>query len=149
MIWLRRIAVVSGALVVLFLSGAHAFAVPASPEPSDPNNLCNSIQAAGSTISTFCDEYKARNGGAGDAVDNTSSPLTGKNSLLYKIIQLVVYFTGAASVIMITVGGFRYITSGGDSNSTKGAKDTILYAVIGLVITLFAQTIITFVLSKL
>ena len=129
--------------------GSQAFAVPASPEPSDPNSLCNSVQTSGSGISTFCDEYNSRNGGAGDPVDNASSPLTGKNSLLYKIVQLVTYFTGAASVIMIIVGGFRYVTSGGDSASTKGAKDTILYAVIGLAITIFAQTIIIFVLSKL
>jgi len=56
---------------------------------------------------------------------------------------------GAAAVIMIIVGGFKYITSSGDSTSVESAKNTILFAVIGLVIALVAQSIVIFVLRKL
>ena len=55
---------------------------------------------------------------------------------------------GVIAVIMIIIGGLRYITSGGDSNNTKGAKDTILYAIIGLVVVAMAQVIVKFVLNK-
>jgi hypothetical protein len=49
---------------------------------------------------------------------------------------------------MIIVAGFRYITSGGKQESVTGAKNTILYAVIGLIIVALAQIIVRFVLNK-
>ncbi|MCA1807365.1 MAG: pilin [Actinobacteria bacterium] len=60
------------------------------------------------------------------------------------IFSLVV---GVISVIMIIIGGLKYITSGGDSGNVTGAKNTILYAVIGLVVVALAQVIVRFVLN--
>jgi len=56
---------------------------------------------------------------------------------------------GIAAVIMIIVGGFRYITSGGNDASVTSAKNTILYAVIGLIVVALSQLIVRFVLGKL
>ena len=47
---------------------------------------------------------------------------------------------------MIVVGGLKYITSGGDSSNVTGAKNTILYAIIGLIIVALAQLLVRFVL---
>ena len=58
------------------------------------------------------------------------------------------WIVGVASVIMIIVGGFKYVTSSGDSNSVNSAKNTILYAVVGLVVIALAQVIVRFVLNK-
>lgn len=69
--------------------------------------------------------------------------------IVRNIINTLSYIVGAVAVIMIIVGGFRYVASAGDSNSIKGAKDTIIYALIGLVVALFAQVIARFVLSKI
>ena len=55
---------------------------------------------------------------------------------------------GIIAVIMIIVGGFRYIASGGKQESITAAKNTILYAIIGLVIVALAQIIVKFVLEK-
>ncbi len=52
------------------------------------------------------------------------------------------------AVIMIIVGGLRYITSGGSDTSVTSAKNTILYAIIGLIIVALAQIMVRFVLSK-
>ena len=49
---------------------------------------------------------------------------------------------------MIIWGGFKYITSGGAQDKVKGAKDTLLYAIIGLIIVALAQVIVRFVLSN-
>ena len=49
---------------------------------------------------------------------------------------------------MIIVGGLRYITSGGESSNISGAKTTIIYALVGLVIVALAQFIVHFVLNK-
>jgi hypothetical protein len=56
---------------------------------------------------------------------------------------------GVICVIMIIVGGLKYVTSGGESNNVSGAKNTIMYALIGLVVVAMAQIIVHFVLSRL
>ena len=69
--------------------------------------------------------------------------------LIRRIINIFTIVVGAVSVIMIIIGGFRYIISGGDSSGVSGAKNTILYAIVGLVVVLFAQIIIRFVLTNI
>jgi hypothetical protein len=64
------------------------------------------------------------------------------------IINVFSVIVGAVAVIMIIFGGFRYITSGGDSNNIGSAKNTILYAIVGLVIVAIAQAIVQFVLTE-
>lgn len=65
--------------------------------------------------------------------------------LAINIFSIVV---GVIAVIMIIVGGLKYITSSGDSGNVTSAKNTILYAVIGLVIVALAQVIVRFVLGE-
>ena len=71
--------------------------------------------------------------------------LTSTVSLIINVISIAV---GVIAVIMIIWGGMKYITSGGDSNKVKSAKDTILFALIGLVIVALAQFIVRFVLNQ-
>ena len=70
------------------------------------------------------------------------------SALLKRIINIFSIVVGAISVLMIIIGGFRYIISGGDSNGVTAGKNTILYAIVGLVIVLFAQVIVRFVLTN-
>ncbi|HSX48355.1 MAG TPA: hypothetical protein VLF41_02550 [Candidatus Nanoarchaeia archaeon] len=64
--------------------------------------------------------------------------------LVPKIINVLLFVVGAVSVIMIIVGGLMYTLSAGDPSNTKKAKDTILYAIIGLVVALAAGAIVAF-----
>lgn len=70
------------------------------------------------------------------------------SKLLNSVINILSIVVGAVSVIMIIIGGFRYIISGGDSAGVTAGKNTILYAVVGLVVVLFAQVIVRFVLTQ-
>lgn len=70
------------------------------------------------------------------------------NSILTTVINIFSLIVGVTAVIMIIVGGLKYITSGGDSGNVTGAKNTILYAIVGLVIVALAQVIVRFVLAK-
>src|SRR3989344_1071149 len=70
------------------------------------------------------------------------------NNLITNIINIVSILVGIIAVLMIILGGFRYVTSGGDATKVQSAKNTLLYAVIGLVIALLAQIIARFVLQK-
>ena len=70
------------------------------------------------------------------------------NSLLTTIINIFSAVVGVIAVLMIIVGGLRYITSGGDSGKVSGAKTTIIYALVGLVVVALAQLIVHFVLAQ-
>lgn len=70
------------------------------------------------------------------------------NNLLTTIINIFSLVVGVIAVVMIIIGGLKYITSGGESSNITGAKNTILYAVIGLVVVALAQFIVRFVLVK-
>jgi hypothetical protein len=65
------------------------------------------------------------------------------------IVNLMLYIIGVLSVIVIVFAGIRYVTSTGDSSRVKGAKDTLTYAVIGLIVAILAYAIVNFVLTNL
>lgn len=85
--------------------------------------------------------------GRNQTVDNNS--IFGPNGILTKVARLLAIVVGLASVIMIIIGGFQYVMSSGDSANITNAKNTILYAIIGLLVALLAQGIISFVLVRL
>jgi hypothetical protein len=80
----------------------------------------------------------------GNCPDGPNAPSL--NETIAKIINVLSSLAGVVAVIMIMVGGFRYITSGGDSAKATSARGTIINSVIGLVIAVFAQIIVRFVL---
>lgn len=63
------------------------------------------------------------------------------------VVNIMLFLLGAIAVIMIIIGGIRYATSNGDSSQTKAAKDTILYAVVGLVVAIMAYAIVNFIVG--
>lgn len=70
-------------------------------------------------------------------------------NVIKRVVEILLYVTGTVSVIMIIVGGIRYVTSAGDSNGVAGAKNTIIYAVVGLVVSSMAYAIVNFVLTRI
>lgn len=70
------------------------------------------------------------------------------NDIVRLVINIFSVVVAVVAVIMIIIGGLKYIMSGGDSGNITGAKNTILYAIIGLVIVALAQFIVRFVLEK-
>ncbi|TXG76672.1 hypothetical protein E6Q11_04225 [Candidatus Dojkabacteria bacterium] len=69
--------------------------------------------------------------------------------LAQDVINIFSWVVGIISVIMVIVGGFQYITSGGDGGKVTNAKNTIMYALIGIVIVALAQVMVQFVLKKI
>lgn len=65
------------------------------------------------------------------------------------ITNTIMYIAGALAVIMIVVGGIQYVTSNGDGNKITAAKNTIMYAVIGLVVAIVAYAIVNYVIVNL
>ncbi len=79
----------------------------------------------------------------------TTKSFLGKNGLITQVILILVFAIGAVSVIMIVLGGLRYALSGGDAAGIKSAKETIIYAMVGLVIAILAGLIIEFTVSAI
>ncbi len=94
---------------------------------------------------------------AGSAQESARQGLTAVNegsntdiTVSFKAItNTILYVLGALAVIMIVVGGVRYVISSGDSTRVTAAKNTIMYAVAGLVIALLAYAIVNFVLTNI
>lgn len=72
----------------------------------------------------------------------------GIDTILKKVIQIFSIIVGFVAVVMIIVGGIKYITSGGNDSSVAGAKNTIIYAVIGLIIVALSQVLVHYVLNN-
>ncbi len=80
-----------------------------------------------------------------NATQTTEKLVGGPAKTATNLLSLVV---GGASVIMIILGGFKFITSGGNADKTKAATKTITYALVGLAVVVLAQFLVRFVFSK-
>lgn len=78
----------------------------------------------------------------------TSNPITGPDGALTVVANFVAFAVGFAAVIVIIISGISYMTSQGDSAKVQTAKNTIIYASIGLILAILARFIIGFVVTK-
>jgi hypothetical protein len=80
---------------------------------------------------------------------NVPVELFGSGSIFTTIVNILLFIVGALSVIMLIIGGLRYVISGGNSSAVTAAKNTILYAIVGLIVSLLAFAAINFVIDAL
>ena len=123
--------------VALFLTGAFLYSpagalADAAQDKATQNSLCNG----------------AFGGSGGCSTDKNTNAVNTQQALIDKvatITNVLLYVTGAIAVIVIIIGGLRYVTSTGDATRIKQAKDTILYGVVGLIVAILAYAIVRFV----
>ncbi len=88
---------------------------------------------------------------AGDSTVPEKNCLDSSGTTLSNVIRwalnILTWLVGVAAVIVLMVAGFRYVVSGGSSSGVTGAKNMIVYALIGVVIVLIAQIIVVFVIG--
>jgi cytochrome bd-type quinol oxidase subunit 2 len=104
-------------------------------------NVQNSLQNQG------CAGSQAQVGGSSGACTGTQAA-DSLSTLVKNILNVFSWVVGIVAVIMIIIAGFRYIVSGGESGGVTGAKNAILFAIVGIVIVAIAQIIVQFVLTK-
>lgn len=85
---------------------------------------------------------------AAKSEDQSENLFEGDNAIFKTITNVLLFIIGAISVIMLIIGGIRYVVSGGDSGAVTSAKNTILYAVIGIIVALLAYALVNFVISS-
>jgi len=124
---MKKIQILFAAFILVFIA---AFAL--APVSSVAAEGALDVACEGNTDSALCD----------NDTKNQSA-----DSLVKTIINTLLYVVGALSVIMIIVGGIMYVISQGDSGNITKAKNTILYSVIGLIVSFLAYAIVNWVLK--
>jgi hypothetical protein len=81
--------------------------------------------------------------------DGCPENLFGDAGIFKQVTNTILYIVGIIAVVMLIIGGIKYVVSGGDSKKVTDAKNTVLYAIIGLVIAFLAFAIVNFVISAL
>ncbi len=128
----QRIALLVANLVVA-LGLVAAVVTPVAVQAADPATSKALCEGSGGTW----------NGSACTKAGEESIP-----SVFGTITNVLLFVIGAVSVIVIIIGAIRYVTSGGEQANIKAAKDTILYAIIGLVVAFLAYAVVNFVTTQ-
>lgn len=70
------------------------------------------------------------------------------SDIIITVVNVLLYIVGILSVIMIIIGGIMYAISAGDSGTVTRAKNTLLYAIVGLAVAFFAYAIVNWVIDR-
>jgi hypothetical protein len=122
---------------LLVLGGTVLLSAPRAYAEDVLNDICNKNPQA-----VACQDNQTPQ-------DHDKNSIYGSDSILAKATKLVSFVVGIVAVIMIIIGGLQYIMAAGDSAKVNSAKNTILYAIIGVVVAVMAQIIINFVIRRL
>ena len=96
-----------------------------------------------------CDKGSAQTTALCEESGNEDDPIIGRDGVLTTATNILSAVTGIIAVIIIIVSGIRMITSRGDPSAINSARDTIIYAAIGIVIVVMARTIVVLVADRL
>lgn len=124
---------------LLYITSILTFIALLAPAPALAFDPFGPICSIGGGNSAVCQEKDK----------NTTNPLTGKNGLFIGISNILAVIAGITAVIIIVTSGLRYILAGGDPAKAKTARDSIIGAVVGLIVIGLADGLITIVLSRL
>lgn len=135
----RRLLLASTTIMLVF----PVIATPALASAVTCSNISNSVtNGANSSLPS------AGGSNISDCSASSGANINSLTDLARKVVTWFSVIVGAASVIMIIYGGFRYIISGGESSRVGAAKNSLIYAIVGLIIVALAQLIIHFVLNQ-
>lgn len=106
------------------------------------------FQAPYANAQTTSDELNLKSGADSSKGDDQQENLFGPDGIFKTITNVLLYIIGAISVIMLIIGGIRYTVSNGDAAAVTSAKNTILYAVVGIVVAILAYALVNFVITS-
>lgn len=113
-----------------------SFLIPAASAQSNAQAIC---EGSGGK---WTPDNALKSGGSCASPDARTVPGT-----IQQVTDLMIFLVGAIAVLMIIIGGVRYVVSAGDQTALTSAKNTILYAIIGLLVAFMAYAIVHFVLG--
>lgn len=123
------------ALALSFAGSAVVHAVPCADPSVDPNAINQGVSGGADC--------------AAPTSQGATQPLFGPDGVFVTVTNILIFIIGAIAVIMLIVGGIRYVLSQGDQSAVTSAKNTILYAIIGIVVAMLAYGAVNFVTAQL
>lgn len=138
----KKIALVFQALVLVFGFGAFSLAVVAA---SSGTALAAAADCTGGPDSAD----PAAAGASCAQANGTSSNLFAQGGVFQTVSSVLIFLVGAVAVIFLIIGGLRYVVSNGNEKNVESAKNTILYAIIGIVVAVVSYALVNFVISSL
>lgn len=112
-----------------FAQPAYAASASCQPTPAAKQVIGGVEQASGGGSDSTCGE-------------------SGVTKAIAEAVKILSFVAGVAAIIAIIFSGFKYITSGGDSGKVANAKNTLIYAVIGIAVAVLAQLIVNIVITQ-
>ncbi|HUD08345.1 MAG TPA: hypothetical protein VMQ52_04665 [Candidatus Saccharimonadales bacterium] len=118
-------------LVGVVFIGGLVIATPVTAARTSENSVCGGIGivSGGNGTSSGCSSGESLHG------------------VLADILNILSVVAGFIAVIMIIIGGLRYVMSGGNDNAVASAKNLIIYAIVGIIVVAIAQAIVHFILG--
>lgn len=95
---------------------------------------------------TIDDIRKGVTGSGGTGAKNQGSQVA---VIIRTVVNILLFLIGAFAVIMIVIAGFRFVGSNGDANTVSSARNTVLYAVIGLIVAFLAYALVNFIIDQI
>lgn len=123
-------------LLTPVLALALNFAAPAAPTYA--GDTCNTVVTGGPNAGATCAKP-----------DAGATNLFGPGGVFVTVTNILLFVIGAIAVVMLIIGGIRYVVSAGDQNAVTSAKNTILYAIIGIVVAFLAYAAVNFITGQL
>ncbi|MBQ3296218.1 hypothetical protein IJG95_00675 [Candidatus Saccharibacteria bacterium] len=114
-----------------------------------PLLICVALVGLSLGASTGAFATTLKEGAEAARCDGCPENLFGDTGVFKQITNVVLYIVGVIAVIMLIIGGIKYVVSGGDAKKVTDAKNTVLYAIIGLIIAFLAFAIVNFVITTL
>jgi len=131
----KKIALTMQAMTVAF--GFSAFSLAA-------------VTVAPSTaLAADCNTFNIANGADCAAPTGAKADLFGNGGIFNTIANTLIFLVGAIAVLFLIIGGLRYVVSNGEAKNVEAAKNTILYAIIGIVVAILAYAAVKFVITSL
>jgi len=119
-------------LIVSLFASCALFLSPATTSAASTIAACD---IPGSSESSVCKDQ--------NSASKDSNPIIG---IIKTAINVVSFMAGAAAVIAILISSIKFMTANGDQNSISSAKKTLVFAAVGIIVVLIAQSIVAFAL---
>jgi len=123
----------AAAIATSVVSSGTALAAAANCTNADPSTSTNPIQ----------------DGANCGQANGTATNLFAQGGIFQIASNTLIFLVGAVAVIFLIIGGLRYVISNGDSKNVESAKNTILYAIIGIVVAIISFALVNFVINAL
>ena len=136
----KKFAFITQALVLAFGFGAFSVAATALTSSGTALAACTGGPDSANPIAAGASCAQAA---------GTSTNLFATGGVFQTVADTLIFLVGAVAVIFLIIGGLRYVISNGDSKAVEAAKNTILYAIIGIVVAVISFALVSFVITSL